>query len=270
MFVRDTLPPYLTYVVGSAVGLLDHGNTGETPDRYFLMWKKPSAVPLDTQRLFYKATPVGGACASQPLFINKAVIIIKELSGDSVVLETNKTYHQGAGIALVTFSASLGGNIYNAGEQALDYKTAPRSGILVVPDEGYEFAGWSHDEYTSMRGKKIEADSSIMHYDDIVIYGNVELRANFVPIVEKLIDKPIEKGGVQEKVVKDKDKVWSANGDLYIHAVKKGAIARIYTPKGILQRELVIVTDDITTVKLERGIYIITLNNGAGYKVRIE
>ncbi|HCC52834.1 MAG TPA: hypothetical protein DEQ30_12925, partial [Porphyromonadaceae bacterium] len=91
----------------------------------------------------------------------------------------NATYHQGASVGLVTFSAGSGGNIYNAEEQALDYKTTPRTGIVIVPNEGYRFTGWSHENYTSLRGHTIKAENRIMQYDTLTVYGNVNLQANF-------------------------------------------------------------------------------------------
>ena len=80
----------------------------------------------------------------------------------------------------MTFSASLGGNIYNAGEQAIDYRATPSSGIVIAPDDGYVFAGWSHGDYTSLRGATIAAQEGIMHYDTLTVYGDMELHANFV------------------------------------------------------------------------------------------
>jgi hypothetical protein len=274
MTVRDTLPPYLEYVTGTATTDITHNTnfsittppTTSTSPQVITWTTNPSyTVGLnDTVKLTYKATPASGACASQPLFINKAYVEIG--NPVSQILQTNSTYHQGAGIAVTTFSASFGGTLFGAGEQALDYRTSPRAGVLIVPDEGYEFAGWSHDDYTSLRGETIKADSGIMHYEDIVIYGNVELRANFVPVTTK----SVEKDPGQDKVVKSEDKVWSADENLYIRVIRKGTIARIYTTTGVLLQQKTITADGITTIPLERGIYVVTLDGGAGYKVIIE
>jgi hypothetical protein len=275
MTIIDTLPPYLDYVPtsmghsysGSGSPTFNGEQGGATPGNLeqHISWLITNVPSLDTVRLQYKATPASGACASQPLYINMAYIKIKNILGDSAVVETNRTYHQGAGISVVIFSASVGGQLFNAREQALDYRTSPRSGILTVPDSGYTFAGWSHDEYMSLRGEKIEADSGLMYYGDIVVYGNVELRANFVPIAEKSGEKTI----VQEKVTDNSDKVWSYDKDLYIRA-KKGTITRIYTTEGILQRQLTVTADGTATVRLERGVYVVTLDGGAGWKIVIE
>jgi hypothetical protein len=258
--IIDTLPPYLKLDTATATTGYTISATSGAPSQTVLEWSEvlPS---MATKTVQYQTTPQSGACASQPLFINKARVRVS----DTIYVYTNSTYHQGAGIAVVTFSASLGGSLFHAGEQALDYRTSPRAGILVVPDEGYEFAGWSHGDYTSLRGETVKADSGILHYENIVIYGNVELRARFVP----LRDKPVEKVIVEEKVTDNSDKVWSNNRNLYIRT-KKGTMTRIYTTEGILQRLFAITEDGTTTVSLERGIYIVTLNDGVGYKVIIE
>lgn len=130
---------------------------------------------MDTRTVSFKATPQQGVCASQPLFINRAWTV----GSDTILVPTNYTYHQGASIGIATFSAGYGGQIYNAEEQALDYRTSPRSGIVIVPDEGYCFTGWSHERYVSLRGQVIEAQSGIVRYDTLTVYGNVNLHANF-------------------------------------------------------------------------------------------
>jgi hypothetical protein len=228
-----------------------------------LKWAIGSLGSLDSVTVGYNATPESSASASQPLYINKAWVRVS----DTIFVHTNNTYHQGAGIAVVTFSAVLGGHLFNASEQALDYKTSPREGILIVPADGYDFVGWRHDDYTSLRGETIKADSGIVNYEDIVVYGNVELRAQFVPHKDK--DKPVERGIVEERVTDNSDKVWSNDKNLYIRT-KKNTIARIYTTEGVLRRLFAIIDDGTTTVRLERGLYIVTLDGGAGYKVIID
>ena len=52
-----------------------------------------------------------------------------------------------------------------------------------MPDEGYRFDGWSHEDYTSLRGERIGAQKGIIHYDTLTILGNVELQACFSPEV---------------------------------------------------------------------------------------
>jgi uncharacterized repeat protein (TIGR02543 family) len=341
--VIDTLPPYLDYdmisqpsggvnSIGVNLGTANGVKLTTPPEQYVLTWTFNIIQPLDTLKLWYKATPASGACASQPLYINKAYVEIGNPA--SVILQTNSTYHQGAGVAVTTFSASLGGQLYNAHEQALDYRTSPRSGILIAPDEGYAFAGWSHKDYTSLRGETIPAEEGIMLYDTLTIYGDVELRANFelekYPVQYYLngsqnpevnpnkytiqseviqleapfkqgdtftgwtgsngdtpqINVSIPQGSTGERVYYanfalsgkegDKvreasdDKIWSADDNLYIQVAQKGSIARIYTTEGILQRQLTIVSDGATTIKLGRGVYVVTINNGKGHKVFIE
>ena len=177
--VTDTIPAYLEYVSGSATGnptsnmsIHDNNLTADNS----LKWTFTNVLPSEKRTAIFEATPVSGAVASQPLFINSAWV---EMSGYTKKLLTNSTYHQGGGISITTFSAGYGGNIYNAGDQALDYMTTPRSGIIITPDYGYKFAGWSHNDYTTLRGKTIKAQRDIAHYDTLTIYGDVELRANF-------------------------------------------------------------------------------------------
>ena len=265
--IYDTIPAYLRYVPSSAVGT---GGTvsvdvSKVDIDNSLMWTFTgiaSMAPPVTAT--FKATPLSGAVASQPLFINKAWVKLDHLPNK---FASNETYHQGAGISIVTFSANFGGNIFNATEQALDYRTEPRSGVLIVPEEGYAFAGWSHDDYTSLRGETIKAQDGIMYYDTLTIYGNVELRASFVPIEESLEDEPEE---VTPKAAEIGDKVWAVKDELYVKTSKPGSIVRIYSPDGMLREHFVVLTADITKRKITRGIYIVTINNNVGTKVRID
>jgi uncharacterized repeat protein (TIGR01451 family) len=261
--ITDTLPPYLNYVPGSA----SNGGAPTTPvtgppAQTVLIWTLSGLQPLQADTVTYDATPQSGAVASQPLFINRAWV---NVVNNNVTVPTNSTYHQGAGVAVVTFSASIGGWIFNASEQALDYRTSPRPGVEIIPEQGYEFAGWSHDAYTSLRGQTIPADSGIYNYEDVVIHGNVELRANFVPQTRGLA---VQNGNVSAEATGTSDKVWSNNNDLYIRA-KKGAIIRIYTIEGVLQQQFTITGDGTTTKRLERGAYIVTLDGGGGWKAVI-
>jgi uncharacterized repeat protein (TIGR02543 family) len=174
--IKDTLPLYLKYVPGSA----SHGGirtpTSSYPERDILTWNSLVITPPPIL-VTYKATPVDSVCYSQPLFLNRAWIYSDDPDDEGV--DTYPTYHQGAGASILTFSAGFGGRIYHATEQILDYRTTPRPGILVVPDEGYRFAGWSHAAYQPLRGETIPAQSGIMLYDTLTVYGNMELRAGF-------------------------------------------------------------------------------------------
>ncbi|MDR1115205.1 MAG: hypothetical protein LBL33_03480, partial [Tannerella sp.] len=58
--------------------------------------------------------------------------------------------------------------------------------------------------------------------------------------------------------------------ELYILTAKAGSIVRVYSPDGILHKLQTIVASGETRIKLQRGIYIVTLNNGVGQKVIIE
>ena len=179
MTIIDTLPAYLKYVAGSE-NVLQTGITNITFSQTIagvqdvLKWVISGIQSMDTAFVTFHATPHSGACASQPLFANRACVIMKDEP-----IHTNYTYHQGAGASIVTFSAGFGGNLYNAQKQTLDYQTSLNSDILIVPDEGFHFVGWSHEAYHSMRGKPMAAQSCVMQYDTLIIYGNVELCANF-------------------------------------------------------------------------------------------
>ena len=263
--ITDTLPAYLNYRDGTADnGGVASTTTGLTPNRRVIKWSV--SVPGGTsETVSFEATPESGASASQPLFINSAWV---GLPGLPRAIPTNSTFHQGAGISIMTFSAGFGGSIYNAGEQALDYMTTPSSGVLIVPDEGYAFAGWSHSDYVSLRGATIAAQDGIMHYDTLTVYGNIELHANFVPLEASLDDEQEE--DVTIKSIETEDKVWAVKDELYMQISKVGSVVRIHTLDGNLSGVRTIVSPGISKMKLPRGIYIVTINNNIGKKVRIE
>jgi uncharacterized repeat protein (TIGR01451 family) len=173
VIIRDTLPPHLNFV--SSTPSIIPGTAGTNPPRVTLEWTIGGISSMGTTSVVIEATPHAGCCSSQPMFNNQAWV----LASDTILVPTNYTYHQGACVGFATFSAGFGGTIYNAAEQALDYKTSPRPEIVIVPDEGYQFTGWSHDDYISLRGERIPAQESIMHYDTLIVYGNVNLHANF-------------------------------------------------------------------------------------------
>ena len=334
LLILDTLPPYMVYKTGSAVPATNPNPPlpdGGSPSRTVLRWDIPNVGSMASTQVSFIATLQPGVSASQPMFINGAWVTI---NNESLKVQTNSTFHQGAGISITLFSAGFGGRIYNAEEQALDYMTSPSSGILIVPDEGYSFTGWSHDDYTSLRGKKIEAKAGITHYDTLIIYGNVELHANFE--IEKYPIEYFLNGGVnpatnpatytvesgmitlntpekaedvflgwtgsngeepQPNVViptgsmgklefyanylnsgreddlqkhEREDNIWAVNDELHIRTSKAGSIVRVYTAEGVLQKLHTIVTTGESKIKLSKGIYVVTLNNNAGLKVRIE
>jgi hypothetical protein len=258
--ITDTLPAYMNYEIGSAVPTELSWTTAGTPPRTTLLWSAtvPAGGFMDVS---FDAVPVAGACASQPLFLNQAWV----LTPDNRLTPTNYTYHQGAGVAAVTFSASLGGSIFGAAVQVVDYRSTARPGVIVAPDSGYVFAGWQHDAYTSLRGDTIPAASGIMQYDALTIHGNVELHAVFTPS-ETYIPKDNRE---LEESIELPDNIWSSKNTLYIRTQKSGGIARIYTPAGTLYDQRTVITEGITSIKLPQGVYVVTLNNGTGRKVVI-
>ena len=258
--ITDTLPLYLKYLGAISPGGTI-GATSTTPQRDIVRWNSLTVAAGASQTVSYEATPVEGVSISQPMFINSAWITL-----DLTPYATNETYHQGAGAGYVTFLTSLGGSIYNADMQAVDYSLTPKSGVIIAPDEGYRFAGWSHDAYISLRGEKIPAKSGIMRYDTLTIYGNVSLRANFVPD-----ENPVRKGDetVGEQPVPEEYLIWTVGNELFIKTSKLNAIVRIYSLDGILQKQQIILHAGETKIKLPDGIYVVTLNNGIGQKIRI-
>jgi uncharacterized repeat protein (TIGR02543 family)/uncharacterized repeat protein (TIGR01451 family) len=333
VIVRDTLPAYLKYATGTAspASAFSSATVYGTPDLDALMWILDGIAPSDDTIVSYKATPVKDVCYSQPLFVNRAWITSSDVY---TVVTGNSTYHQGAGASIVLFSAGFGGSIYNAQPQVLDYRTSAGVGILTVADDGYAFVGWSHDDYYSLRGERIAAKSGIMHYDTLVVFGDVELAANFelirYPIRYYLnggenagnnpdeytiksnvitLEEPHKAGDVftgwtgtngvePQKTVTipegstgelefyanylysgrenkmpvevETDKIWGAEDELYVRTSKKGSIVRIYSTDGVLEGLHTIIATGITKIKLQRGIHIVTLNNGAAQKIFIE
>ena len=271
--ITDTIPAYLRYVPGSAMpndGTASIDSSRLSIDNS-LKWTFTGVPSIDSRTVSFKATPVDGASASQPLYINYARVIVAGIDPDGGpdmhYAITNNTYHQGAGISLMTFSAGFGGSIYNADEQALDYMSKPRSGVIIAPDEGYRFAGWSHGGYTSLRGAFIAAQEGIMLYDTLTVYGNVELHASFVPVEESLDDDEEE---VVIKSLETDDKAWAVDDELYVKTNNANSIVRIYSLDGVLRGQHTIIMPGITTKKLSRGIYVVTINNGLGVKILIE
>ncbi|MDR2914481.1 MAG: FG-GAP-like repeat-containing protein [Tannerella sp.] len=331
LLIRDTLPAYLYFVNGSESSSANFSlATTGSPTRDIVTWSFTGVSSMAETTVIFKASPESGACASQPLFTNRAWIT----SSDTIHVPTsNRTFHQGAGIGVATFSAGFGGNIYNAAEQALDYRTTPRSGIVIVPDKGYLFTGWSHHDYISLRGTIIHAQEGIMVYDTITVYGNVELHANFeleqypvnyylngsenpennpsvytIKSETILLGAPEKTGDVfigwtgsngeepQENVListgstgelvfyanflysgkevadnetDNKDKIWAVKDELFIRTPKTDAIVRIYSTEGALQKQQTIPVGE-TIIRLQKGIYVVSLNNNTGQKIIIE
>ena len=262
--IIDTLPAWLNYITSDP--LVTPNMVGVNPIRSELHWWFPAMPGMTDTVVTVTATPYAGVNASQPLFANQAWVTIR---GEHI--PTNYTWHQGTGISIVTFTAGFGGIIYNATEQVLDYRTSPLSGIVIVPDEGYRFTGWSHPDYISLRGETIEAQNGIMRYETLTIYGDVELHANFER-EESIIDSVVLQNDrhidIQAKL-SEKDKIWSAENELHIRTSQPGSIVRIYSMAGVLQKQQVILTAGETKIKLPGGMYVVALNNGIGQVVNI-
>jgi len=259
--VSDTLPPYMTYVAGTALPAAVWSSTGAYPPQEVLTWTFHNLPGGDTARVSFEATPSPGACASQPLFVNIAHVRV----GGSKVFETNATFHQGAGISIVTFASAAGGTVFNAEKQAVDYMSSPSSGVVAVPDSGYRFAGWRHEGYYSLRGAFIAAQRGIMRYDTLKVYGNVQLTAEFEALkdtVAHIPDTPLDA---------EESRVWAADGVIFVRAPAKDCVIKVYNADGVLLKSRqASATEELTHIHISpRGVYIVTISGcGRGWKVR--
>jgi hypothetical protein len=273
---KDTLPAYVTLTTPAPdpapVTLTD--STALPPRRQILTFVRPNVLPHGVATVTFSITPVDGVSASQPLFPNRAWATTYENSYPNPSTPTNYTYHQGAGVAMVFFSASLGGSIFGNTKQAVDYRSTALPGVIIAPDSGYIFVGWRHDAYTSMRGDLIPAADSIQHYDTLLIHGNVELYAVFAPAPQRpprqIVTPPPSLSSPSSSPLSSDEKVWSHERTLYIQTPQSGSIVRIYTISGMLHDQRTLLTEGLTTLKLPPGHYIVTLNNGLGVKVAIK
>jgi uncharacterized repeat protein (TIGR02543 family) len=218
--VADLLPMFFDFAdnVSAEPPLPDDGFSLTQYDggRALLRWRSAPLAPLSPQSITFTATPVSSATvASQPLFVNHARVYLYSppwegaatypyegaspepyggVLADGAVrgvdggLPTNATYHQGAGVAIVSFAAGEGGSLVNDDPQPVDFGDTPRSGVLVIPDEGYRFVGWSvSSDRDSLSWRETisntaETVSTTADYTAIPVYGNVELTALFAPI----------------------------------------------------------------------------------------
>ena len=334
--ITDTLPPYLSYVSGTACASFAGfdtiiSRTAGTPSREIISWQwlSPNEIPaFSPVNVFFRATPESGVSASQPMFINRAWI----KAGDTAIVTENCTYHQGAGVSMVSFSGNRGGQIYNAIPQAVDYKTSAGTGVLVVPDDGYVFTGWSHHIYRSKRNELISAQVGVMNYETLTIYGDVTLTANFAPETYPIryylnggrfsttspasytvesqtitLDAPEKAGDVftgwtgsngeepqrnvtvlkgstgertyyanflysgredpLQSVIPTENRIWAFKNELFIQTTHAGGIVRIYNLDGVLYLQHPIDFAGEAKINLPQGVYIVTIDNGAGKKV---
>jgi hypothetical protein len=272
--VYDTLPMYLNYAPGSSsIPLVnDPPLTVGSPSRQALEWNIGAVGAAAPFSLTFKATPQSGSAASQPLYINQAhsKTYPAFMEGAPIsVMSDSATYHQGAGVAIVSFAASVGGVIF-AEPQAVDYSTTVRaSSLLVVPDSGYVFAGWSHPAYVSLRGQVIPATKGVLNLDTLLIYGNVELTAEFEDENLNRVQNLVKGEEVVEVDENTAPVVWSSGAAILVKPVSVPAVLRIYTSEGVLVKQQTLLNKEITTIKMPAGVYIATLNNSVGVKLRI-
>ncbi|MDR1116467.1 MAG: T9SS type A sorting domain-containing protein, partial [Tannerella sp.] len=65
------------------------------------------------------------------------------------------------------------------------------------------------------------------------------------------------------------DRIWSAGDEAFIRTSRTGSIVRIYTTDGVMHEQHTILSAGTTKIRLEPGVYIVTLNNGTGQKILI-
>ena len=76
---------------------------------------------------------------------------------------------------------------------------------------------------------------------------------------------------VGNETVKSGDAVWAAGSDSYMRIARAGSVVRIYNTEGTLYRQFTAVSEGTTVERnMPKGIYIVTINNEAGKKIRIE
>lgn len=272
LVIRDTLPAYMEYapnthtesITAQSFNHTQPTKGGVTYDA--LEWIFDGVAADQTVTVTYKATPAAGACASQALFVNVALVSYPN-NATSITAKTNATYHQGAGVAVVTFSAAVGGFVFGATPQAVDFSTTVSRNVGVVAEDGYNFAGWSHDEYYSMKGELVPAAQGIMSLDTLTIYGNVELRAEF-EMAEEEDHSATDNEQVVEK--KQKNRVWANGNTLFIQSVKPGSTARILTTDGVTVRILTLHDTSVNNVTLKSGVYFVTIDDNPGHKIVIK
>jgi uncharacterized repeat protein (TIGR01451 family) len=275
MTVSDTLPAYLNYIPGTGSPTPTESSYGTTPARKVLTFNFNGLAPYTTYTAEFKAETASGANAAQPLYINSAYVgLTSPLRGAWGAFVDSATYHQGAGVAVVTFSASAGGLLIAAEPQAVDYNTAVSpSSLLVVPDSGYVFAGWSHPAYVSLKGIEVPATTGVFDLDTLLIYGNVELTAvfevshGFTPSEAVTPDALISDSIALSNTIAGKPLVWSSGSEIFVKPATIPSVLRLYTPDGVLIRQETLLTKETTKFKQSAGIYIATLNNGVAVKV---
>jgi uncharacterized repeat protein (TIGR01451 family) len=276
VIIRDTLPAYLDTVSVTVAAPLDSVTiVSGLPTRKALHWSISGMMPYASQTVTFRATPLSGAVASQPLFVNRAWVTVS----DTLNVPTDSaTYHQGAGVAVVTFAAAAGGSIFNFEPQVVDYRTPPRSeSLLIVPDSGYVFAGWSHPAYVSLKGVEVPATEGVFNLDTLLIYGNVELTAVFEPNRDSLSWREtistlpnLSDSIASSNTIAGKPRIWSSGSEIFVKPATVPSVLRLYTPDGVLIKQQTILTKETTKFKMSAGLYIATLNNGVGTKVVVE
>jgi hypothetical protein len=75
--------------------------------------------------------------------------------------------------------------------------------------------------------------------------------------------------GNQSPASDTEDKIWAFKDELYVQTNNVGGIVRIYSMDGALCKQQTITSAGVTTIKLSRGIYAVSINESAQSIVRI-
>jgi uncharacterized repeat protein (TIGR02543 family) len=80
----------------------------------------------------------------------------------------------------------------------------------------------------------------------------------------------LNSGREKEEETITEDKIWASGDILYVKVSTAGSIIRIYSPDGVLQKHHTALSTGTAEIKLPVGLYVATINNGVGQKVKIE
>lgn len=164
IIIHDTLPDGLAILTSSI------SNKGRFNAFNRVITWELHILPGDSTLISYKARKINGTAN---LIINTA-----HITSNEEVQQTNSTFHRGV-LSKVTFISGENGTISNTSTQFIDYSLYPYSGIRVVPDPGYSFAGWSYPAYEGLNGITYPAANGISEYDKISVWGDMHYTADF-------------------------------------------------------------------------------------------
>ena len=117
---------------------------------------------------------------------------------------------------------------------------------------GDTFVGWTGSNGDNPQQNLVIANGST---------GELKFYANF-------LKSGSEDNAKYENI--SEDRIWASGSDLFIRTSTPGNIVRIYSTEGVLQKIQTIVSAGETKIRLEAGIYAVTLNNEIGQVIKIK